>query len=114
MDYIDGSEDFKVKRGGRRTGAVVRFEYNGKKRHAIVLDPNWQDNMHAIQLEPLTPDSLKTLLQDISKNDNYDSLKNKYMRSPYTQDRAYRTFTIKKISNLQEVTLTPIKVSKKR
>lgn len=114
MDFIDTSDDFTIKRGGRRAGAVVRFVYNGKQRHAIVLDPNWKDNMHAIQLEPLTPETLKKLLGEISKSDDYSSLKQKYMRSPYTQDRAYRTFTISKISNLQEVILTPIKVSKKR
>jgi len=109
MEYIDTDKRFTTISGRRRVGAVVRFSYNGTSRMAIVLDPGYDNKMHAIQLDTLTAESLIDLLNDIQKSDTYESLRERFMRSPYSQDRAYRTFLITKISGLEEVVLVKSK-----
>ena len=39
------------------------------------------------------------------QNDSYDLLVNRYMNAPYTPDRAYRTYIISKMRNVQRIFL---------
>ena len=85
---------------------IVRFQYEGEIKHAIVLDVKYEGKMHAIKLDDnLSATNLKRLLKEIDGNDNYDILVNRYMNAPYTPDRAYRTYIINKMKNVQRIYL---------
>lgn len=109
MRYLNSSKTFGVKLANinnRDVGMVVRFQYEGETKHAIILDVKYDGKMHAIKLDDnLSTRLLKSLLLELKDNENYDSLVNRYMNAPYTPDRAYRTYIIDKMKNVQRVFL---------
>lgn len=109
MRYLGTSKTFDVKNANinrRDVGMVIRFLYEGELKHAIILDVMFEGKMHAIKLyDDLSATNLKRLLQEIDENDTYDILVNRYMNAPYTPDRAYRTYIIKKMRNVQRISL---------
>lgn len=109
MKYLGTNKTFHVKNANinrRDVGMVVRFLYEGELKHAIILDVKYEGKMHAIKLyDDLSATNLKRLLLEIDGNDNYDILVSRYMNAPYTPDRAYRTYIIKKMKNVQRISL---------
>jgi len=109
MRYVDSSKTFGVKLANitrRSPGMVVRFMYEGEMKHAIILDTSYEGKMHAIKLDDnLSERLLKDLLTQVSGTDDYDLLVNRYMNAPYTPDRAYRTYIISKMRNVQRIFL---------
>lgn len=109
MRYLGTSKTFEVKSASinrRDVGMVVRFMYEGELKHAIILDVAYEGKMHAIKLyDDLSATNLKKLLTEIDGNNSYDGLVSRYMNAPYTPDRAYRTYIIKKMKNVQRVFL---------
>lgn len=109
MRYLDSSKTFEVKSAGinrRDVGMVVRFSYEGELKHAIILDVKYEGKMHAIKLyDDLSATNLKKLLKELDGNDNYDALVSRYMNAPYTPDRAYRTYIVNKMKNVQRIGL---------
>lgn len=109
MKYVDSSKTFEVKSASidrRDVGMVVRFMYDGEQKHAIILDVAYEGKMHAIKLyDNLSATNLKRLLKEIDENDTYDVLVSRYMNAPYTPDRAYRTYIIKKMRGVQRISL---------
>lgn len=109
MRYLNSSKTFDVKAANisnRDVGMVVRFTYEGETKHAIILDVAYEGKMHAIKLyDDLSVTNLKRLLKEIDGNDNYELLVSKYMNAPYTPDRAYRTYIIKKMKGVQRISL---------
>lgn len=109
MRYLDSSKTFGVKSANisnRDIGMIVRFLYEGEVKHAIILDVAYEGKMHAIKLyDDLSTANLKKLLLEIDENDGYDVLVSRYMNAPYTPDRAYRTYILKKMRNVQRIFL---------
>lgn len=109
MKYVDSSKTFGVKSASinrRDVGMIVRFLYEGEVKHAIVLDVAYEGKMHAIKLDDkLSARLLKNLLNEVKDETNYDALLARYMNAPYTPDRAYRTYIIKKMRNVQQIFL---------
>lgn len=109
MRYVSSSNTFGIKSANisnRDVGMVVRFTYEGETKHAIILDVAYEGKMHAIKLyDDLSANNLKKLLTEIDGNDNYDVLVGRYMNAPYTPDRAYRTYILKKMKNVQRIFL---------
>jgi len=86
-------------------GAVVQFTYDGEQKYALVLDPEWEQKMHALSLKQLSSDSLKKLLSEVKKLTSREEIYDKYKSSQYTELRSYRTYSIKKIKTLREIYL---------
>jgi hypothetical protein len=109
MKYLENSKTFELKNANinrRDVGMLVRFMYDGELKHAIILDVAYEGKMHAIKLyDDLSVTNLKKLLTEIDENDNYDILVNRYMNAPYTPDRAYRTYLLNKMRNVQRIAL---------
>lgn len=86
-------------------GAVVQFTYDGEQKYALVLDPEWQQKMHALSLKQLSEDSLKKLLSEVKNLTSREEIYDKYKSSQYTELRSYRTYSIKKIRALRVIYL---------
>lgn len=110
MDFIDsykglfGTRRF-TSRSKLKPGTVVQFTYDGEQKYALVLDPDWEDKMHALSLKTLSPDGLKDLLAEVKDLDSRDEVYTKYKSSQYTESRPYRTYVISKIKALREIYL---------
>lgn len=91
--------------GKLSTGKVVQFTYDSEQKYAVVLDPDWEGKMHALSLKSLSPDSLKTLLNDLKDMTSREEVYANYKSSQYTETRPYRTYVISKISSLREIYL---------
>jgi hypothetical protein len=92
-------------------GSVVEFIYDGKQKHAIVLNPEWNGKLHALRLRNIATQTLQQLLRLIGDNNDEKKILAEYKESRYVKDRPYRTYTIDKISNIRKVylTLPPVK-----
>lgn len=120
MDFVDSYKElFGVRRFTARaklkSGTVVQFTYDGEQKYAMVLNPEWEGKMHALSLKSLSPDGLKTLLKELSDEDNADAIYSKYKTSTYTETRPYRTYSLSKIRSLREIylkELTPLSTPK--
>jgi len=88
-----------------KPGSVVQFTYDNEQKYALVLNPKFENKMHALSLRGLSPISVKKLLQEIPTITNADVLYQTYKNSEYTVGRPYRTYTIDKIKTLREVYL---------
>lgn len=88
-----------------RPGSVIQFTYMDEQKFALVLNPEWQGKLHALSLKSLTPDSLKSILKELTDESSYDVIYEKYKNSIYVESRSYRTYTISKIKTLREVFL---------
>jgi len=88
-----------------RTGNVIQFTYDNEQKFALVLNPNWQGKLHALSLKTLTPDSLKSILNELVDESSYDIIYEKYKNSTYVDSRSYRTYTVSKIKTLREIFL---------
>ncbi len=88
-----------------RPGKVVQFTYDNEQKFALVLNPDWQGKLHALSLKTLTPDSLKSILEELVNESSYDSIYEKYKNSKYVESRSYRTYTVSKIKTLREIFL---------
>lgn len=86
-----------------RPGSVVQFTYDNEQRYALVLNPNWENKMHALSLVGLSPDNMKALLKEVSGLNTPDTIYDRYKSSAYTASRPYRTYTITKIKTLREI-----------
>lgn len=110
MNYITKNHrKFGVKLANinrRSAGMVVRFMYDGEMKHAIILDAKYEGKMHAIKLDDnLSESDLERLLSGIGEGDDYDRLVSSYMSSPFTLDRAYRTYIINKMRSVERIFL---------
>jgi hypothetical protein len=110
MDFIDSYKKiFGTRKFTSRTkltpGVVVQFTYDGEQKYAVVLDPDWENKMHAVSLKNLSPDQLKNLLSELKGLNSREEIYSKYKTSQYTESRPYRTYIIKKISTLREIYL---------
>ena len=88
-----------------RPGSVVQFTYNNEQKYALVLNPQFNNKMHALSLSGLSSTDVKKLLQEIPKITNSEELYQTYKNSEYTVGRPYRTYTIDKIKTLREIYL---------
>lgn len=86
-------------------GAVIQFSYDGEQKYALVLDPEWQQKMHALSLKDLSSDGLKNLLNEVKNLKSREEIYDKYKNSQYTELRSYRTYSIKKIRALRLIYL---------
>lgn len=100
--------------GKLSTGKVVQFTYDNEQKYALVLDPDWEGKLHALSLKSLSPDSLKTLLNDLKDMTSREEVYANYKSSQYTESRPYRTYTISKISALREIYLKQKQQEKKK
>jgi hypothetical protein len=89
-------------------GAVIQFTYDGEQKYALVLDPEWQNKLHAISLKNLSTDQLKSLLGDLKKVSSREEVYANYKSSQYTELRSYRTYSIEKIKTLREIYLKDV------
>lgn len=109
MKYLNSSMAFNLKNANisnRDVGMVVRFQYEGETKHAIILDVNYEGKMHAIKLyDNLSASNLKKLLNELDGSESYDVLVGRYMNAPYTPDRAYRTYLLNKMKGVQRIFL---------
>lgn len=110
MDFIDSYKELFGKRQFTsrtklKTGMVVQFTYEDEQKYALVLDPDWENKMHALSLKVISPDALKSLLKEVSDLTTKEEVYDKYRTSQYVKERPYRTYTIKKISALREIYL---------
>lgn len=109
MRYVSSSNTFGIKSANisnRDVGMVVRFTYEGETKHAIILDVAYEGKMHAIKLyDDLSARNLTKLLKELKDGESYDALVSRYMNAPYTPDRAYRTYLLKKMKGVQRISL---------
>lgn len=109
MNYVDSDLNFVVKAANvnrRDVGMVIRFLYEGDTKHAIILDVSYEGKMHAIKLyDDLSARNLTKLLKELKDGESYDALVSRYMNAPYTPDRAYRTYLLKKMKGVQRISL---------
>lgn len=88
-----------------KPGSVVQFTYNNEQKYALVMNPRFNNKMHALSLSGLSAIDVKKLLQEIPKITSADELYQTYKNSAYTVGRPYRTYTIDKIKTLREIYL---------
>ena len=110
MDFITSYKDLFgtrrfVSRERLRPGAVLQFTYDGQQKYAVVLNPEWQGKMHALSLNSLSPQQLKSLLTELESAQREEEIYEKYKTSTYTETRPYRTYTITKMSAIREIFL---------
>jgi len=110
MGTLDAYKDlFGTRRFATRTklnpGTVVQFTYDGEEKYAVVLDPEWDNKMHALSLRDISADQLKTLLSELQGLTTREEVYETYKSSSYTNTRPYRTYLISKIKSLRQIYL---------
>lgn len=92
------------------TGDIIVFAYDGELKVARVLNPEWENKLHALKLpENFTEVSLfpkeivEVMKKDVASRTKAAELIRRY--GDASIERSYRTYTIKKITNLQKVLL---------
>lgn len=91
--------------GNLKPGSIVQFTYDNEQKYALVLNPQFDNKMHALSLNAVSSTSITQLLEEVSKITNPDALYQTYKNSTYTVGRPYRTYTISKIKSLREIYL---------
>lgn len=111
MNFLDmPSNTFEVVQSstpaGLATGQVIRFDYSGQTKNALVLVGDWKGKLHALSLNEMSEASLKALLKELAENTSDAlGLRNKYESSSYTKTKSYRTYSPEKISSVKIVRL---------
>lgn len=115
MDFLDKpTERFDVQQSASpsslATGQVIRFEYDGKTKNALVLTGNWNGKLHALSLSSLSEASLESLLKELG-NGTFDaiSLRGKFESSAYAEAKPYRTYSPEKVSQIKVIKMAPKK-----
>ncbi len=103
----DSSKKFGLRRPyrGKDVGMVVEFVYENEKKYGLIVDPEWDGKMHTLKLDITNQKDLEELLLDLDRFSDYRDLLTKYQSSKYAPERPYRTYTLKKVSNLREIYL---------
>jgi len=94
-----------------KTGSILRFPYNGRKRMVLLLNPKWHDKMHALALELLSIPILTRICQGLMDNiSEADPMDPNVFYSTYISKQSaiktadcYRTFDINKIGGMPKV-----------
>lgn len=88
-----------------KEGDIIDFVYENDRKFALVLNPNWEDKVHALKLERFDTDSLKEILKEIKGIDDPTVLYDTFKNSKYVENRGYRTYKIDKMSLIRKVSL---------
>lgn len=90
-----------------KPGSVVQFTYDNEQKYAIVLNPRFDNKMHALSLGNLSPSTVKHILENVQRlnTTNADVIYQFYKTSEYASSRSYRTYSVGKIKSLREIYL---------
>lgn len=86
-------------------GDIIDFVYDNDRKYALVLNPNWNDKVHALKLERFDAESLIQILKEVKSIDNPSVLYDTFKDSKYVENRGYRTYKINKMSLIRKVFL---------
>lgn len=91
-------------------GDIVVFSYDGDLKVARVLNPEWEEKMHALKLpddissvQLFDKEKLILMKRDVESRTKASELINNY--GDASLKRSYRTYTVKKIRDLQKVVI---------
>jgi hypothetical protein len=87
-----------------RRGDIVQFTYNGEIKTVLVVDPKWEGKLHGLSLNAVPRKLFVPLIDEAAKatsakNFYYSKLK----PNPIGPKHAYRTYDLKKMTNLKIV-----------
>lgn len=86
-------------------GDIIDFRYDGLRKVALVLNPNWEDKLHALKVAKFSDRELTELLQQIGEEKDPEKLYEQFKYSSYVAERPYRTYVLKRISLVRKVFL---------
>jgi hypothetical protein len=111
INYILQHKQFFLKESAElsptklRRGQVIHLTYEGKERWMLVLHPNWENKLHAIDLQHFPRRALLRILQNpmfytIPPHQFYKVFLDQNWIKEYG---AYRTYDLTKIGGIREV-----------
>jgi len=84
-------------------GKVIQFTYDGEQKYALVLNPSWENKLHALSLKDININKFVQIRNLVGTETNGEILYSKFKTSTLVVDRPYRTYLLSKISALREV-----------
>jgi len=84
-------------------GKIIQFTYDGEQKYALVLNPRWEDKLHALSIKDVDINKFVQIRELVGAETNGDVLYAKFKASTLVADRPYRTYLLSKVSALREV-----------
>ena len=84
-------------------GKVIQFTYDGEQKYALVLNPDWEDKLHALSLKDITVSKFVEIRKLVGSDTDGQLLYSKFRNSSLLAERPYRTYLLSKVSALREV-----------
>lgn len=88
-----------------KVGTVVQFSYNGEQKYVGIITPNWENELHGVDLGEVTGtimDWFTFVDGEKGETDGY-ALYSKFKTSRYYHSRPFRKYKKSKISAFREV-----------
>ena len=84
-----------------KIGDFITFVYNGEPRWVYVLNPKWEQKLHALDMRHIPRRDLLYVANQIKDSMNPSTIYETFVKKPQVKSRhAYRTYNLSKISNV--------------
>lgn len=104
-DIVKGTLGIRsfISRRDLTSGKVIQFTYDGEQKYALVLNPDWEDKLHALSLKDITLSKFIEIRKLVGSDTDGQLLYSKFRNSSLLAERPYRTYLLSKVSALREV-----------
>jgi ribosomal protein S6 len=89
------------------SGDIVEFVYNGERKYAFIINPNYLGHIHAVNLKYLTNQQLIKLIQELVKT-NGPQMLYENIKTLVKDTRSYRTYSVEKVTRTRILKYEPL------